>query len=147
MKPANKRQVGGNHYQNQIQHWDWVFSNELDYFQGQITKYVARWRHKNGVEDLEKALHFLEKYIELQKEESAMADVTINVTGVSTNTTVDTSGGSSNELCYQVVKDDGTVVRSYNSFSQAKEFVTATGFRYQIVDNSLEAGPNYVDQG
>ena len=63
---ANNRQVAGDHYRAKIQHWDWVASNNLDYFQGQITKYVARWKHKNGIEDLRKAQHFLEKYIELQ---------------------------------------------------------------------------------
>ena len=67
MSQANKRQVGGTHYKNRIQHWDWVSSNGLDYFQGQITKYVARWKYKNGIEDLEKAQHFLEKYIELER--------------------------------------------------------------------------------
>jgi len=67
MSNANSRQVGGAHYRNKIQHWDWVSSNELDYFQGQITKYIARWKHKNGIEDLKKAAHFLEKYIELQE--------------------------------------------------------------------------------
>lgn len=62
---ANERQVGGNHYVSEIQHWDWVAENQLDYFQGQITKYVARWKKKNGVKDLQKAQHFLEKYLEL----------------------------------------------------------------------------------
>jgi len=61
---ANERQVGGKHYKNAIQHWDWAASNNLDYFQGCITKYVARWKDKNGVEDLLKAQHYLEKYLE-----------------------------------------------------------------------------------
>jgi len=64
---ANLHQVGGEHYKNPVQHWDWVASNELDYFQGQITKYVARWKKKGGIQDLEKARHFLDKYIELQR--------------------------------------------------------------------------------
>lgn len=67
MPSANERQVGGQHYQSPIQHWDYVVANNLDYFQGQITKYVTRWRNKNGVQDLEKARHFLDKYIELAK--------------------------------------------------------------------------------
>ena len=62
---ANEKQVGGLHYVSSIQHWDYVAANNLDYFQGQITKYVARWKNKNGLQDLEKAKHFLEKYIEL----------------------------------------------------------------------------------
>ena len=65
--PANDKQVGGDHYKNKVQHWDWAASNDLDYFQGSITKYVARWKNKNGLEDLKKAQHFLEKYIEMQE--------------------------------------------------------------------------------
>ena len=61
---ANDRQIGGNHYRTEIQHWDWAAANELDYFQGCITKYVARHKKKNGLEDLLKAQHFLFKYIE-----------------------------------------------------------------------------------
>lgn len=61
---ANERQVAGDHYRGAMQHWDYVIANDLDYFQGQITKYVGRWKKKNGMQDLEKAQHFLEKYIE-----------------------------------------------------------------------------------
>jgi hypothetical protein len=62
---ANTRQVAGQHYGlSNFQHWDMVVMFKLDYFQGQITKYVMRWREKNGVVDLQKAAHFLEKYIE-----------------------------------------------------------------------------------
>ena len=69
MSDLNKKQVGGEHYKGVDQeHWDWVHANELDYFQGQITKYVYRWKSKNGMEDLRKAHHFLEKYIELESE-------------------------------------------------------------------------------
>jgi len=65
---ANDRQVGGDHYhQVKIQHWDWAVSEGLDYFQGCITKYVARWRKKGGIEDLKKAAHYLEKYIEVEE--------------------------------------------------------------------------------
>jgi hypothetical protein len=62
---ANDRQEGGDHYKSSIQHWDFVAANDLDYFQGAITKYVARWKKKNGLMDLKKARHFLDKYIEL----------------------------------------------------------------------------------
>ena len=67
---ANDRQVGGKHYSAELQHWDYVYANDLDYFQGQITKYVTRWKRKNGIDDLLKAQHFLEKYIELVQDGS-----------------------------------------------------------------------------
>jgi len=66
---ANDKQVGGTHYKSEIQHWDYVSANDLDYFQAQITKYVTRWKKKNGITDLKKAEHFLQKYIELQQKE------------------------------------------------------------------------------
>jgi Protein of unknwon function (DUF3310) len=68
---ANQRQVGGTHYRDTevkgLQHWDLVNMFGWDYFQGQITKYLMRWRKKNGLEDLEKARHYLDKYIELER--------------------------------------------------------------------------------
>jgi hypothetical protein len=69
---ANSRQVGGNHYNHgdKPQHWDLVDIYGWDYFQGQITKYVMRWRNKGGIQDLEKAGHFLQKYIELERAKS-----------------------------------------------------------------------------
>lgn len=65
---ANERQVGGAHYKvepGKEEHWDRVARLKLNYFEAQITKYVERCRKKLGVEDLKKAGHFLEKYIEL----------------------------------------------------------------------------------
>jgi hypothetical protein len=71
---ANDRQVAGSHYKGdgeKIEHWDIVEQHALDYFQGQITKYVMRWKKKNGVQDLHKAAHFLEKYIEIAEKRAA----------------------------------------------------------------------------
>lgn len=62
---ANTTQVGGAHYKAVYQHWDLVWDAGLGYFPGQITKYTARWRLKNGLQDLQKALHFAQKYLEL----------------------------------------------------------------------------------
>lgn len=70
VKTANDTQIGGDHYKiGGEEHWDRVQRLGLDYFQGQITKYVERWKKKNGVQDLLKARHFLDKYIEIQQRE------------------------------------------------------------------------------
>ncbi len=61
MSNANQTQVGGTHYRTEYQHWDLASDLELGYFEGQITKYVTRWRSKNGIQDLEKAAHFIAK--------------------------------------------------------------------------------------
>lgn len=65
---ANQRQIGGEHYRKvnaEYQHWDLVADSAMGYFEGQVTKYVARWRGKNGLQDVDKALHYCEKLIQL----------------------------------------------------------------------------------
>lgn len=61
---ANARQVAGSHYAGEYQHWDFVREMGLNYLQGCATKYVARWRKKNGITDLDKALHYIQKSAE-----------------------------------------------------------------------------------
>ncbi|HEY1248008.1 MAG TPA: DUF3310 domain-containing protein [Nitrososphaera sp.] len=68
---ANERQVGGDHYQGaSVQHWDFVLMHQIPYMEAQIIKYVMRWRSKDGIIDLVKAQHFLEKLIEWEKEQN-----------------------------------------------------------------------------
>lgn len=73
---ANDYQIGGSHYKrddNGEEHWDRVWRlHGPGYFVGSITKYVERYRDKNGVEDLKKARHFLSKLIELETEREDM---------------------------------------------------------------------------
>jgi len=61
---ANDRQVSGSHYQTEIQPWDYIVSNNLGYLEGNIIKYVSRYKVKNGIVDLRKARHYLDKLIE-----------------------------------------------------------------------------------
>lgn len=62
-------QVGGNHYKDlAIQPVEYIFKNNIGYFEGCVIKYVTRWKNKGGVQDLEKAKHFLELLIELQNQ-------------------------------------------------------------------------------
>lgn len=70
MQSANERQEGGDHYKapGKTEHWDFVAQHELDYFQGNITKYIIRWKKKGGLQDLLKARHYLDKYIELTRQ-------------------------------------------------------------------------------
>lgn len=58
-------QVGGSHYKNYaIQPIEYIMENGLDYLQGNVVKYVTRFKDKNGVEDLKKAAHYLQIMIE-----------------------------------------------------------------------------------
>lgn len=61
---ANEMQVGGDHYRSVLQHWDVVTDHNIGYLEGCASKYVARWRKKNGLQDLQKARHFAVKLLE-----------------------------------------------------------------------------------
>lgn len=61
------KQVGGDHYELQaIQPWDIIIANKLDFFAGNALKYLLRHEQKNGKEDLEKAIHYIQKMIEMK---------------------------------------------------------------------------------
>ena len=63
---ANEQQVGGAHYADkEIQPWDYIIANDLGYLEGNVVKYVSRWKDKGGIEDLKKAQHYLQKLIEV----------------------------------------------------------------------------------
>ena len=65
---ANDVQVAGTHYKGKaIQPWDYIVGNNLGYLEGNIVKYVSRWKDKGGVDDLRKARHYLDKLIETQE--------------------------------------------------------------------------------
>ena len=61
---ASSKQVGGTHYkQETIQPWDIIDEYELGFYEGNVLKYLLRDKG-NKKEDLEKAVHYLEKIIE-----------------------------------------------------------------------------------
>ena len=68
---ANDVQVAGTHYKDKaIQPWDYIVANELGYLEGNIVKYVSRWKDKGGLDDLKKAQHYLAKLIEVVEDGS-----------------------------------------------------------------------------
>lgn len=67
MTKANDIQHGGDHYKKQpIQVWDFITANGIGFLEGNAIKYLSRWRHKGGIEDLKKARHYIDKLIEIQ---------------------------------------------------------------------------------
>ena len=60
-KSALNEQVGGDHYKKLgIQPIELIRDINANFFQGNVIKYVTRYKDKNGVKDLEKAKHYLE---------------------------------------------------------------------------------------
>lgn len=64
---ANNKQVAGDHYRTSkdgVQHWDYSVAVNVPNLEYAASKYMTRWYKKNGIEDLEKALHYMEKRLE-----------------------------------------------------------------------------------
>lgn len=62
---ASAIQVGGKHYRNfAIQPAEFIHKNQIGFLAGNVIKYVCRHGAKNGVEDLQKARHYIDLLIE-----------------------------------------------------------------------------------
>lgn len=60
-------QHGGKHYKEKgIQPIEYANANELSFFQGNVVKYVTRYKDKKGVEDVKKAIHYLQMILEFE---------------------------------------------------------------------------------
>ena len=63
-------QVGGSHYKKfKIQPAEFCYKNDIPYLEATAIKYLCRWRDKGGIQDLEKAKHFIDLLIEFEKKE------------------------------------------------------------------------------
>lgn len=68
---ATDKQVGGSHYQLPIQPIEYILANGLGYCEANVVKYVSRWRNKGGIQDLKKAIHYLEMLIEQEEKDAS----------------------------------------------------------------------------
>ncbi len=63
--PVNPVTTDPRHYNKlRIEPWDFIQQNKLDFFEGKVVKYICRWKNKGGVDDLRKAITYIEKIIE-----------------------------------------------------------------------------------
>jgi hypothetical protein len=68
---ALNKQVSGDHYKDKgIQPIIYIHANNLGFCEGNVVKYVTRWREKGGEADLRKAIHYIELLIQLETEQS-----------------------------------------------------------------------------
>tara|TARA_R100001086_G_scaffold86540_1_gene42261 strand:- start:1178 stop:1564 length:387 start_codon:yes stop_codon:yes gene_type:complete len=67
MVSSLNKQVGGSHYKDcKIQPVEYISSNNLDFFEGNIVKYITRHRTKDeGKKDIQKVIHYAELILEL----------------------------------------------------------------------------------
>ena len=62
---ASTVQIAGDHYKDMVvQPSHFIHANKIGWHEGNAIKYLCRWRVKGGVEDLKKAIHFIQLLIE-----------------------------------------------------------------------------------
>mgnify|MGYP006275853705 CR=1 FL=1 len=67
-KSAFSHQEGGEHYKAmEIQPVEFIHRNGLGFMEGNVIKYITRWRLKNGIQDLRKARHYIDLLIEMEE--------------------------------------------------------------------------------
>ena len=63
-----KKQIGGNHYlKYKIQPVEFIIKNNIGFVEGNVIKYILRFKDKGGIADLEKAKHYIELLIDSSK--------------------------------------------------------------------------------
>lgn len=69
LEKASDIQEGGNHYKDMpIQPTEFIHKNGIPFIEGNVIKYVCRWRHKNGIQDLRKAKHYIDLLIQFYED-------------------------------------------------------------------------------
>jgi hypothetical protein len=139
MEP-NKMQIGGTHYRKKYQHWDWVCDTNMPYLLGCATKYVARWRDKNGVEDLRKSMHYL------AKAEERGVHMPVNNWGelLRFNTTEKLTRNLTGTFCSQLGTEDSTIIRLIVEGSYDTGIIKIS----ELIESELaaEPGASYTNQ-
>tara|TARA_R110002126_G_scaffold497_1_gene3244 strand:- start:350 stop:682 length:333 start_codon:yes stop_codon:yes gene_type:complete len=73
MSPYESRQIENllinkEHYKGGIEPTEYIKANSLDFFEGNVVKYITRWRKKDGINDLRKAKDYIEMLIKQEIE-------------------------------------------------------------------------------
>lgn len=64
-KGALSKQVGGGHYKDMpLQPIEYILANELGFCEGNIVKYITRYKAKGGAEDVKKVIHYAQILLE-----------------------------------------------------------------------------------
>ena len=112
MNNSLQKQVGGRHYKDfTIQPVELFAATRWVYFQSSIARYILRYKNKNGIEDLEKAIHIAHLASDLSVEEKwsmsnmryiQMFSEANNLSGKQTNILKDLENGNWSNVCYNV---------------------------------------------
>lgn len=124
------KQVGGSHYSKyEIEPIDFINKNNLSYMQGNAIKYIVRYKDKNGLEDLEKAKHYIDMMIIEEYQQNSHQDV--EYTGVSDEYVYEYMPFNELEVGDLFKTNNGTVMR-IDRIDNIDRTVLANGFGYTL---------------
>tara|TARA_R100000329_G_scaffold147197_1_gene134564 strand:- start:120 stop:359 length:240 start_codon:yes stop_codon:yes gene_type:complete len=58
------------HYDFTIEPFDYIHDNDMGFAEGNVVKYITRWKYKDGLQDLYKAKRYIEMLIEKEEAEN-----------------------------------------------------------------------------
>lgn len=58
------------HYDFEIEPFDYIHDNQMSFAEGNIVKYITRWRYKDGLQDLYKAKKYIEMLIKKEEQKN-----------------------------------------------------------------------------
>lgn len=136
---ASNRQVGGTHYKkkpNGVGHWDYCTIVNVPYLEGCASKYTTRWRDKGGMEDLEKAIHYIERRLEaVHAYQGALK-----------------GANKSNALFAKFIEDnkipneEELIIDLIMHWKRPDQLTDAITMLTNIIDEECGPGPGYVNQ-
>ena len=107
-KSALDEQVGGDHYKKLgIQPVELIKVINANYFQGNVIKYITRYKDKNGIKDLEKARHYLELMRELKPQTDTKLSQEYLLEAVANYSTGNNLGDFERDIILSIIYKDG----------------------------------------
>ena len=105
---ALAEQIGGDHYRKLvIQPVELIRDINANFFQGNVIKYVTRYKDKNGIKDLEKAKHYLELMRELKPQTDTKLSQEYLLEAVANYSTGNNLGDFERDIILSIIYKDG----------------------------------------
>ena len=107
-KSALDEQIGGDHYKKLgIQPVELISDINANFFQGNVIKYITRYKDKNGIKDLEKARHYLELMRELKPQTDTKLSKEYLLEAVANYSTGNNLGDFERDIILSIIYKDG----------------------------------------
>ena len=107
-KSALDEQVGGDHYKKLVvQPVEFISTINANFFQGNVIKYITRYKDKNGIKDLEKAKHYLELMRELKPQTDTKLSQEYLLEAVANYSTGNNLGDFERDIILSIIYKDG----------------------------------------